>query len=172
MKNIKNNRRRLVGRSGKIAVLILASLSTVNCSDDESSIPPWQAEVASLKEAVISYTDFDTAQNAGYDIKATEYRTQMGFHYLNAGLLDGKFEIEKPEVLIYIEKTSGLMELVAVEYGFPIEDLKNPPPPPEGFAGSADTWKIDEEFSLWTLHVWVVMENPDGIFTPRNPMLP
>lgn len=96
----------------------------------------------------------------------------MGFHYLNAGLLDANFELEKPEVLIYIENSSGGMELVAVEYGIPIEDIKNPLSPPEGYTGSNDVWKIDAEFSLWTLHVWVPMENLEGIFTPRNPMLP
>lgn len=133
---------------------------------------PWETEVAQLRTAVEPFKDFNAAQNSGYDIKATEYRTQMGFHYLNAGLLDGTFEVVKPEVLIYIENTSGAMELVAVEYGIPIEDLSNPPPPPEGYTGSDDVWKVDTEFNLWTLHVWVPMENPEGIFTPRNPMLP
>ena len=151
---------------------MFAMLLNTACNNDEQSMLPWEPEVALLATAIEPFKDFSTAQNAGYDIQATEYRTQMGFHYLNAGLLDGNFEIEKPEVLIFIENASGQMELVAVEYGIPIEDLDNPAPAPEGFTGSDDVWKIDTEFSLWTLHAWVVMENPEGIFAPMNPMLP
>jgi len=143
-----------------------------NNDDDTISQQPWESEVALLKAAIQKYKDFDAAENAGYNIKATEYREQMGYHYLNGGLLDGKFEIEKPEVLIFVNDPSGKLKLVAVEYGIPIADLNNPPPAPEGYTGNDDVWKVDTEFSLWTLHVWVEMENPDGIFTPRNPMLP
>ncbi|QCX01215.1 hypothetical protein FGM00_14245 [Aggregatimonas sangjinii] len=151
-------------------LLILAFLILNAC--DKENIRPWENEVARLKIAVEPFKNFDNAKSKGYDIKATEYRTQMGFHYLNAGLLDDTFDLENPEVLIFIETSSGGMELVAVEYGISIEDLDNPPLPPEGYSGSDDVWKIDTEFSLWTLHVWVPMENPEGIFTPRNPMLP
>lgn len=162
MKNFKN------------IVLLVAMVLTVGCIKDYhgASLEPWKAEVEQLKIAIAPFKNFKVAQNAGYDIQATEYRTQMGFHYLNAGILDDTFEVVRPEVLIYINDPAGNMELVAVEYGIPIKDLDNPPPPPEGFTGSDDVWKIDTEFSLWTLHVWVPMENPEGIFTPRNPMLP
>lgn len=144
----------------------------MSCNNDDNTMEPWEPEVAQLKTAIEPFKDFGAAQAAGYDIQATEYRTQMGYHFLNAGILDGTFEVDKPEVLIFINGPSGTMQLVAVEYGIPIADLNNPPPPPEGFSGSADIWKIDAEFSLWTLHAWVVMENPEGIFSPMNPMLP
>lgn len=133
---------------------------------------PWEAEIARLQTAIEPFKDFEAAMEAGYNIQATEYRTQMGYHYLNAGVLDTNFEFEHPEVLIFINGPSGKMELVAVEYGIPIEDINNPPPPPEGFTGDDDVWKVDTEFNLWTLHAWVVMKNPDGIFTAMNPMLP
>jgi len=152
--------------------LMVIVLVLFSCNDDDNEVQPWEAEVAQLETAIQSFKDFNTAQNAGYEIQATAYRTQMGYHFLNPGLLDTKFEVDKPEVLIFINDPAGNMELVAVEYGIPIEDLNNPPPPPEGYTGSDDVWKIDAEFSLWTLHVWVPMENPEGIFSPRNPMLP
>jgi hypothetical protein len=158
--------------SHRFVFLLALIVTLLSCSDDDKDMKPWEVEVARLKAAVEPLKDFSAAQNAGYDIQATEYRMQMGFHFLNAGLLDATFEVEKPEVLIYIEDDSGGMELVAVEYGIPIEDLDNPPPAPEGFTGSDDVWKVDTEFSLWTLHAWVVMENPEGIFAPMNPMLP
>lgn len=153
--------------------LVLISMVMQSCSNDDSDTqPPWQAEISQLKAAVEPLKDFEAAKAAGYEIQATEYRTGMGYHFLNAGLLDKKFEPTKPEVLMFINDPAGNMKLVGVEYGIPIEDLNNPGPPPEGFAGKDDVWKIDTEFSLWTLHAWVVMENPEGIFTSMNPMLP
>jgi hypothetical protein len=143
-----------------------------SCSNDDVAVEPWEEEIAQLKASVEPLKDFEAAKAAGWEIQATEYRMGMGYHFLNAGLLDEKFEPAKPEVLLFINDPTGNMELVAVEYGIPIADLDNPGPPPEGFAGSGDIWKIDTEFSLWTLHAWVVMENPEGIFAPMNPLLP
>jgi len=53
-----------------------------------------------------------------------------------------------------------------------MDDFDNPPPAPDGFTGTNDTWELNEEFQLWTLHVWIELENPNGIFTARNPVLP
>lgn len=154
-------------------ILVLLCTILMGCNkDDDPIMQPWEAEIAQLEVAVEALKDFEAAKAAGWEIQATEYRTGMGYHFLNAGLLDEKFEPTKPEVLIFINDPTGKMELVAVEYGIPIADLNNPPPPPEGFSGNDDVWKIDTEFSLWTLHAWVIMENPEGIFAPMNPMLP
>jgi len=162
MKNYKN------------ILLMLGLILLTACAKDYHghSEEPWESEIARLQNAIEPFKDFETAQNAGYDIQATEYRTQMGYHYLNASILDDTFEVERPEVLIYVNDPSGKMRLVAVEYGIPIEDIDNPPPPPEGFMGSKDVWKVDTEFNLWTLHAWAVMKNPKGIFEPHNPVLP
>lgn len=143
-----------------------------SCSNDDTAMEPWEMQIAQLRQAIEPLKNFEAAKAAGWEIQATEYRTGMGYHFLNAGLLDDTFEPTKPEVLIFINDPMGKMELVAVEYGIPIADLNNPGSPPEGFSGNDDVWKIDTEFSLWTLHAWVVMENPEGIFAPMNPMLP
>lgn len=150
----------------------LATMVLFSCSDDEPASEPWQAEIDQLKAAVEPLKDFEAAKAVGYEIQATEYRMGMGYHFLNAGLLDDKFEATKPEILMFVNDPMGKMKLVGVEYAIPIEDLDNPGSPPEGFEGNDDIWKVDTEFSLWTLHAWVVMENPEGIFVPMNPMLP
>ena len=156
---------------GLLILLLLLTACTKKYYGGGSS-EPWEAEIARLQEAIAPFADFETAQEAGYDIQATDYRNQMGYHYLHAGILDANFEVERPEVLIYIKGPSGTMELVAVEYGIPIADINNPPPAPEGFTGDHDVWNVDTEFKLWTLHAWVILDNPDGIFTARNPLLP
>ncbi|MDJ0645476.1 MAG: hypothetical protein QNJ57_05760 [Flavobacteriaceae bacterium] len=154
-------------------LLLLVAISIVGCSDDDE-LPKTQLEleIEQLQTAMTEYKDFDTAKANGYDVDVTGYRTQMGHHFLNATLLDNTFELEKPEVLLYSPDENGGLRFVAAEYGIPITDMNNPPPPPEGFTGSADVWEINTEFNLWTLHVWIELENPDGIFKPRNPILP
>ena len=158
-------------RSALWAILLLAILVT-SCCEDDSATDPWQAEVERLKDAIAPLTNLDQAIGAGYDTDLTGYRTQMGHHYLKPELLDNTFELTKPEVLLFAPDANEVMQFVAVEYAVPIEDMDNPPPPPEGFTGDADVWEINTEFNVWTLHVWVGRENPHGIFAARNPTLP
>lgn len=147
---------------------ILISFTTISCSEKE----PWEEEVELLTEAMKGHTDFEAAQAAGYAVDATGYRTGMGHHFLNFDHLDKTFEITKPEVMLFLPDDNGEMQFVAVEYGIVIDDLNNPPLPPVGFTGSEDVWEISEEFSLWTLHVWIEMDNEAGVFAPRNPKIP
>ena len=157
-----------IGYGSLMILIVMAS-----CSDDDTdTMEPWEVEVAQLKQAMADYKDFEMAEAAGYDVDATGYRTQMGHHFLNAALLDASFELTKPEVLLYAPDENGVMQFVAVEYGIPISDMDNPPPAPEGFTGDQDVWEINTEFSMWTLHVWIELENPNGIFVARNPVLP
>lgn len=129
-------------------------------------------ELARLRAAVARYHNFEHAVADGYDVQLTEYRRQMGFHYVKLSLLDGAFDVANPEVLLYVPAPNGGWRFVGVEYAVPIADLNNPQPAPEGFTGDADAWVINREFSVWTLHVWVGLNNPDGIFAPMNPRLP
>jgi hypothetical protein len=94
----------------------------------------------------------------------------MGFHYLKPSSLDADFQRDKPELLVYApDAFKNRLQLVAVEYAVPL-DLS--PTPPEGFTGDDDIWHMNEEFGLWTLHVWLWAENPDGIFAEFNPRIP
>jgi hypothetical protein len=151
-----------------LLVFITASL-TISCDDDKVEV--WQPEIERLRAAITAYDHIQHAQHDGYDNEVTGYRTQMGFHYLNVSLLDDKFEVEKPEILLYAPDENNNLKFVAVEYAVPISDMNNPPPAPEGFKGDADVWEINTEFKLWTLHVWVKLENPNGIFASHNPSL-
>jgi hypothetical protein len=92
----------------------------------------------------------------------------MGHHYLNPALADGTFELTQPEFILYAPDGNGGMQMVAIEYGVVPEDPENPGNPPEGFTGSEDVWHYNEEISMWTLHVWTILENPDGIFSSMN----
>lgn len=154
-----------------IPLFMVFATFLISCDKDEE-MQPWEIEVQQLIAAVERFKNIEVARAEGYDVDVTGYRTGMGHHFLKATLLDGTFEVTKPEVLLYAPDENGKMQFVAVEYATPIEDLDNPPPAPEGFTGPEDVWEINTEFSLWTLHAWVVMDNPDGFFAPMNPKLP
>ncbi len=175
MEKLKLKRKIFRRPIGKLVLVMITGLLVIvimGCSDDDQSMEPWEAEVQQLKSAMKPFKDFIAAQNAGYDVDATGYRTQMGHHYLKASILDKQFDLENPEVLLYVPDEDGVMQLVAVEYGIAMDDFDNPPPAPEGFTGANDVWELNSEFQLWTLHVWIELENPEGIFTAMNPVLP
>jgi len=153
-----------------VTVLLVVVSLLISCDDDDEP-ELWQPEMEKLRAAITPYDFIEHAKHDGYDNEVTGYRPHMGYHYLNASLLDDKFEVEKPELLLYAPDENNKLKFVAVEYAVPIEDLNNPPPVPEGFQGDDDVWEINTEFKLWTLHVWVKLENPDGIFAPHNPAL-
>lgn len=154
------------------ACLFMVSIGILFSGCTEDHKPGLDQELTRLHDAVSIYSDLKKAKANGYDTDVTGYRTQMGHHYLNASLLDDKFEIEKPELLLYAPYGKDSMAFVAVEYATPIKDINNPPAVPEGFTGKDDKWEINTEFNLWTLHVWIELENEHGLFAPHNPKLP
>ncbi len=161
--------------SGFSLCLCAAMLALNSCTEEDhkQELPNVvQQELDQVRQSVIPYRDLKKAIAAGYDHEVTGYRAQMGYHYLNAALLDDKFELQKPEILLYAPYGKDSMKLVAVEYATPIADIRNPPAVPEGFTGKDDEWEINTEFNLWTLHAWVELENTHGIFAPHNTKLP
>ncbi len=129
-------------------------------------------ELNELKAAVAKLKNLDNAIKAGWSVDATGYIPQMGHHYLNPPLLDGEFDHKMPELLLFVPGENGKWKFVGVEYAIPIEDMNNIPPAPEGFTGDQDTWVVNHGAELWTLHVWIELENPNGMFSPFNPNVP
>lgn len=138
----------------------------ISASHEFSWITFW--ELLQARAATAKYRNFNKAIEDGYaDINVV--MPNMGYHYLKSAILDAKFEIRKPELLVYNKTHDGGMQLVALEYAVPI--ALSPNAPPDGFAGDHDVWKYDTAFQLWTLHAWVWRFNPDGVFNPTNPLV-
>ena len=153
-----------------ITLLLVAASLALSCDDDDEvhcGTRKWKGFVLRLHPTIL----LNMQDMMVMTLKLLDIAHTWGIHYLNASLLDDKFEVEKPELLLYAPDENNKLKFVAVEYAVPIEDLNNPPPVPEGFKGADDVWEINTEFKLWTLHVWVKLENPDGIFAPHNPAL-
>lgn len=120
-----------------------------------------------LQQAKIASARYNNIENAIADnyVDINVIVPEMGHHYLKMAHLDGAFEYNKPEILVYKREENGRMKLVAVEYAVPI-DLS--PNPPSGFTGNNDQWSVYQG-TLWTLHAWVWENNPLGVFNPTNP---
>ena len=122
-------------------------------------------ELEAARQASASFHDVDRAVEAGY-VDIGLFIPNMGWHYLKADLLDGRFDATKPELLVYADDPcGGKRRLVAVEYAIPLDLSKRAP---RGFSGRADTWVVNNDFQLWTLHAWVWEYNPEGVFAPTN----
>jgi hypothetical protein len=125
-------------------------------------------ELLQARWATAKYRNIQNAKDDGYaDIDVVV--ENMGHHYMRSAIVDAKFEVSKPEILVYKKHEDGYFQLVAVEYAVPIE--KSPNKAPKGFHGNADVWDRNEGFGLWLLHAWVWYQNPDGVFNPTNPLV-
>lgn len=127
------------------------------------------SELERLIKKMRRFHNFEVAIEQGYDQDITGYVSGMGHHYANEAFLDGVFELERPEVLLYVPDENGVMQFVGVEYLVFMDQLDDPSTPPEGFIGDVDQWVIVGPF--WTLHAWVGLENPNGVFAPTNPLV-
>lgn len=154
----------------KCLFVALITVALIGCSDEEAELETWELEVERVKSITALYSDFSEATNAGL-IDVSGYVPNMGHHYLNPEHADGIFELEKPEIILYVPNDEGIMEMVAVEYSIIPEDPENPGLPPEGFTGSVDEWHFNENVGQWQLHVWTMLDNPDGIFASFNPVI-
>lgn len=128
------------------------------------------AELARARAATAKYHTVEAAEADGYfNINFCE--PGEGCHWLNPSYIDGTFDAERPEILLYAPDENGRLRLVAVEYVEPLALF--PGGAPEGFNGDEDEWREDtEEAGLWELTVWLWLHNPNGMFEQHNPRVP
>lgn len=167
---------------------ILSLLSVTACVKDDYNnetnlqsenlkvkLPDLESQLKKVRKAATHFHSFEQAKKAFYvdfyPFNPSPYVPNMGFHYINVGLIDGEFNMEKPEILLYVPNQQGKLKLVGVEYAVP---KSISPTPPEGFVGDDDHWDDNPNVAggSWTLHAWVVMENPNGVFAENNPNVP
>lgn len=141
----------------------------ISTKNTPTIIPNLNEELARVRSVTAQYHSVEKAEADGY-ISINFCEPGEGCHWLNPSLVDGTFDLEHPEILLYAPGENGL-KLVAVEYVVPIGLL--PDGPPEGFTGVEDHWRTDTEGAgLWELTVWVWLQNPDGMFEQHHPRVP
>ena len=149
--------------NGRRLLALLATLASAACGKDDPVRPAGEVELDRAHAATDRYQDINRAIADGY-ADAKIVMQGMGHHYLNASLLDDKFEPEKPELLVYAPD-GGRMRLVAVEYAQPLDKVAAAP---SGFTGTDDVWDRNTKYGLWTLHAWVWLDNAAGVFHSTN----
>lgn len=88
----------------------------------------------------------------------------MGFHYVNAALVDGTYDPAQPEALLYEPMENGKLRLVAVEYLFVGDEA-----PESGVEGVFTPNQIPGTPWDFDMHAWIWTNNPSGMFRPFNP---
>lgn len=148
---------------------MLEKAGTLVLPENSSNNSVLNKELALARASTAKYHNIQKALDDGYE-DINLYIPQMGWHFLHQGYLgDGAFEIDKPELLVYSEKPGGGYRLVAVEYAVPLALSTTPP---EGFTGNEDVWHENTTYGLWTLHAWIWLHNPNGVFADFNPLVP
>lgn len=141
-------------------------------------------ELREVRAAAAKYHSFEQAQRAGYSIEnepcVASPAGTMGIHAINRTLVDDPaIDPLEPEVLLYVPKGNGTLELVGVEYMRIAADQN----PSNGFDQSDKPTLFGRAFDgimpghapwmgwHYDLHVWVADSNPDGVFSLFNPAL-
>jgi len=127
--------------------------------------PAALVQLESVRHATARFLDEQAAIAEGY-VDISVFYPNMGHHYLKPELLDEKFELARPELLVYVDDPcGGSRRLVAIEYAVPLALASRAP---AGFVGPDDKWAINQRFQLWTLHAWLFEYNPAGVFAAYN----
>ena len=150
------------------------------------------AQLDAVRAATEKYADISVALADGYR-QTTGEVPNMGAHFNHTGrILDGVFNPEEPEILMYSRDEDGQWELVATSYVLPRQTFGDDHP--EGFAGPLDNWHVHYALCLgaggvrtasasdcranggfflssygWMIHAWVWTDNPLGTFSMWNP---
>lgn len=129
------------------------------------------AQLGHLRLATVAFHNYDVAMAAGWDTRLSECvegpAGGMGYHYGNPDQIDneGQLSLLRPEVLLFEPMEDGSMEFVAVEWM--LDPVYWPYEEPPRFL--EQDMVFNDYLGLWTLHVWIAKENPEGIFTDYNP---
>ena len=152
----------------RVAHLLTWMVLLAGCSDSTGS---QNTDLATLKRVTTPFRTFSAATAAGWSTKITSCMSDptlggMGFHYGNTAFIDGGVQVDQPELLLYEPQADGSLQLVAVEYIIPYTAHARSDTPPVLFG---QTFKQNDTFQLWGLHVWAWKTNPSGLYADWNP---
>lgn len=152
--------------AGAVSAVSFATLIVLaGCKD---STAPLQRDLDALRAATAAFADIDAAAAQGYTAALTGCMTDaqgaMGYHIGNENLIDATVELTKPEVVMYEPTASGGRTLVGLEFLVPFDQWTLQMPP----ALMGQSFKRNEAFQVWALHVWLYRNNPAGMFADWN----
>jgi hypothetical protein len=99
----------------------------------------------------------------------------MGLHYVNMGLVDGDFNVNEPEIILFEPRPNGRIRITGADFLIPVAawEAKHPGEGPPMLMGQLfHLFDSPNRFGLdpfYTLHVWAWKNNPNGSFGNWNP---
>lgn len=191
-KHFGGNRRSFLKASGLAIVgSSTGRLQEMTTQSDDWEDLPLAEQLATVREATAPYKQLAAADD-GYVSANIPLYCGLGYHFDNERVWEQPPQPTRPGSLAYGLSADGQLRLGAAEYLFITDkdDEGNPTDPkPDVFndedepleepplAGTreADGWELIEDPAtgkfVWTLHAWVHIDNPDGVFHPSNPDL-
>jgi hypothetical protein len=174
-----------------VLVLMSASPSPALAQDHDSHMlaaahqdqtPQQKKQIGALVKAVRRATaQFQHPEDAGPDfvlqfgcVSGGDFGA-MGLHFVNGKRVDGKIDVNSPEILLYEPLPNGRLQLTGADYLVTKEAWEADPKhtaPPELMGQLFHLFDSPNRFGLpafYTLHVWAWKENPAGTFTNWNP---
>ena len=151
----------------------LAPVAVPDAAVQLAELPP-QAEdattLATLRRETARYHDLEAALADGFVfLHPCEERPgegPVGTVYAHPDrIADGVIDPSMPDALVYAPTRNGGERLAAVELVVPFGVSEEPPT----FMGA--TFQEEDEFGVWGLHVWLWIDNPNGLFAPANPRI-
>jgi hypothetical protein len=156
--------------SGPFLSAVAVSVLALGACGSPSSPSAVERELEELRRTTSPFNDFARAQASGYTTALTPCMSRAGLgaqgvHYAKAELINGSVGLLEPEVLLYEPQWDGSLRLLGVEYVVPFSAWTGQAPP----TLLGESFRRNEEFGVWALHVWLFRENPSGIFADWNP---
>ncbi len=142
-----------------------------------------ESGLVALRDATAPFHSLAAAETAGYSVQVYDLAGitcitdpngtgTMGIHFLNPALL-GTVDPAKPQLVIYVPRDDGSLQLVAVEFLAIAADWDaTHTSPPELFGQQFRLTTAPNRYGLpdfYELHVWAWQPNPLGMFNEWNP---
>jgi hypothetical protein len=159
-----------------VAVIALFTIGVAVVGARSGSLPK---ELQDVRAAVARYNDVDNALAAGYIPGSPCEQSAagaMGIHYIKPTLMGPGLDPNNPEVLLYLPGKDGSLKLVGVEYfqADADQDLTTSGDRPSLFGRGFDGPMLGHNPQMpihYDLHVWVIEQNPSGVFAQWNPSI-
>jgi hypothetical protein len=169
----------LIVGAGLVPALAMVGVLIAPATAGDGPLSPALQEV---RAAMARYHSFEQAQRDGYTVEgepcvAAPGLGTMGIHAINPPLLaDNAIDPLQPEILLYVPKSNGQLELVGVEYWKADADqnLDTSGDKPSVLGQPFDGPMLGHTPTMpihYDLHVWVAEANPSGVFAMFNPAI-
>ena len=160
-------------------LLALAGLLTAGAAVAFGGDGRLSPELQAVRSAVARYHSVDQATAAGYFAASpceSSPAGTMGIHFVNPAQFGPGVDPLQPEVLLYVPRADGSLELVGVEYlQFDADqNLDTDGDRPSLFGRGFDGPMLGHGPGMpihYDLHVWVAERNPSGVFAQWNPAI-